>query len=143
MLLISALWYFPTELKLWVSSLSRCQNIIMYKFGVSPTNIRILAFLAPVFLPQHILRIELRSVGQYSSTTRTHTHTHLLTLPPGQGAFFSAVKSVSLQWKFGHVWTAGCSTSAALGLCLLLAAQPGSSSSVHFQRSWNSTGNFT
>lgn len=73
----------------------------------------------------------------------THPHTHFLSLPPGQRAVFSAVKSVTVQWQFDHVWTAGCWTAAAVGQRLPLAAWPGQGGSDHLRDQRSSAGNLT
>lgn len=81
--------------------------------------------------------LALGSVDQCGKTKHTHT------LQRAQRCFASgvAVGSVSLQWTFGHVWTAGSSrAAAAVGQRLPLSALAGARCSGHLWRTGGSPG---
>lgn len=81
--------------------------------------------------------LALGSVGQCGKTKHTHI------LQRAQRCFASgvAMSSVSLQWTFGHVWTAGSSrAAAAVGQRLPLYALAGTRCSGHLWRTGGSPG---
>lgn len=94
-------------------------------------------FIRMIFVPQGLLHIYPKSVGQ--QLRKAHPHS---VPPPKQQMFFSQwrVKWASPQWKSGHVWTAEC-PPAAVGMCLPLAVQPGFRGSGHLRGQRASAGN--